>query len=214
MGDANRNFIDAILFNMNPLITKPIILASQSPRRKQLLEWACVDFEVMVSKAEEDFDHHLDAEAAALFIASKKAEAVWSQTDHLRPVLAADTIVVCESSIIGKPQDSAQAIEILQMLSGREHAVITGVVIRTEDRAIEFSDTTQVHFHSLSDKQIEFYVKHFAPYDKAGGYAIQEWIGVIGIRSIVGDFYNVMGLPVSRVIHALEELDWILDYPA
>lgn len=122
------------------------------------------------------------------------------------PILAADTIVVLNNEIIGKPKDRDDAINILSRLSGHEHLVVTGVVILHNEREISFADTTSVRFHPLTHEQIEFYVDKYKPYDKAGAYAIQEWIGVVGIKSVHGDFYNVMGLPVSRVVRALQDL--------
>ena len=121
-------------------------------------------------------------------------------------ILAADTIVVLNNRIIGKPKSREDAIAILQDLSGSKHAVITGVVIRKEEKEIAFADTTDVFFHELTKEQIEFYIDKYKPFDKAGAYAIQEWIGVIGIKSVKGDFYNVMGLPVSRVVRELNVL--------
>jgi septum formation protein len=120
-------------------------------------------------------------------------------------VLAADTIVVLNEAIIGKPVHREEAVSILFALSGEKHKVITGVVIRKDEEEIAFADSTEVEFHKLTIEQIEFYVDKYKPYDKAGAYAIQEWIGVVGIKCISGDFYNVMGLPVSRVIKALSK---------
>jgi septum formation protein len=182
-----------------------IILASQSPRRKQLLEWAEVDFEVLVVPTDETFPEGLNPEEAALHIARQKAEAVQHLADD-KIVIAADTIVVLGNEIIGKPKDREDAINILGKLSGSHHKVITAVVIKTPHESIQFADTTDVEFHPLTREQLEFYVDRYKPYDKAGAYAIQEWIGVVGIYRINGDFYNVMGLPVSRVVQALEKL--------
>jgi septum formation protein len=120
-----------------------------------------------------------------------------------RPVIAADTIVVLGEEIIGKPADRAHAIATLMKLSGSTHRVITGVAIRQGDREVIFHDVTEVQFHPLTEEQVAFYVDKYQPYDKAGAYAIQEWIGVVGIKGVKGDFYNVMGLPVSRVVQAL-----------
>ncbi len=182
-----------------------IILASQSPRRKQLLEWAEVNFEVMVSDADESFPQHLSPEEAAVFIATNKASVIAATSYLDLPVLAADTIVVCGEEIIGKPMDREDAMAIIKKLSGRTHRVITGVCLLQGEKRIVFADVTEVEFHPLTDEQIMFYVDKYKPYDKAGAYAIQEWIGVIGIKSINGDFYNVMGLPVSRVVQALQQ---------
>lgn len=180
-----------------------IILASQSPRRKQLLEWAEIDFEVVVSETDESFPAGMSVSEAAIFIAKAKAKVIAiNHTDRI--VLAADTIVVIDNKIIGKPKNRANAIEILQKLEGKSHQVITGVSFMFKDQEVCFADITEVEFHPLSQAQIEFYIDKYKPYDKAGAYAIQEWIGVVGIKKINGDFYNVMGLPVSRVIQTLQ----------
>lgn len=183
-----------------------IILASQSPRRKQLLEWAEVPFDIIIKETDESFPAHLPADEISIHIARNKALAVKQNNNIGIPILAADTIVVLNNTIIGKPQDREDAIRILSSLSGNIHQVITGVVILFADKEIAFSETTEVHFHPLTQQQIEFYVDHYKPYDKAGAYAIQEWIGVVGIKSIKGDFYNVMGLPVSRVVQKLADM--------
>jgi len=182
-----------------------IILASQSPRRKQLLEWAEIDFTVEVSDADETFPDHLPVEEVPVFIARNKAKAVQQKRNDDLAILAADTIVVLDNRVINKPSDRNNAIEILRSLSGKTHQVITGVVLLKDEKEISFADITHVIFHELTDEQIIFYVDKYKPYDKAGAYAIQEWIGVAGIKSITGDFYNVMGLPVSRVLQALNK---------
>ena len=185
---------------------KKIILASQSPRRKQLLEWAEIPFDIVVKETDESYPPDLHVEQVAIHIARNKALAVQSITPAASAILAADTIVVLEDRIIGKPKDRDDAISILRDLSGNKHLVITGVVIHKADKEIAFADTTEVYFHDLSSSQIEFYIDKYKPYDKAGAYAIQEWIGVVGIKSVSGDFYNVMGLPVSRVVRELNKL--------
>ncbi len=192
---------------------KDFILASQSPRRKQLLEWAEMSFEIIVKSTDEDFPAELPIDEIPIYIARQKAIAVkeniqtaYHQVYAKKPILAADTVVVLEGKIIGKPVDRKQAIEILSSLSGKTHHVITGVVILHEVGEIAFSDITEVVFNSITLEQIEYYVDQYEPYDKAGAYAIQEWIGVIGIKSVKGDFYNVMGLPISRVVQALQKI--------
>ena len=182
-----------------------IILASGSPRRKQLLEWAEVNFEIKVSDAPETWPPGMSVEEIPVHIARQKALAVCPVAGEGRIVVAADTVVVLEGGIIGKPRDRADAIDILSRLAGRRHDVITGVVLLRDDAEKAFADTTSVWFHPLAQEDIEGYVDRYQPYDKAGAYAIQEWIGVVGIRRIEGDFYNVMGLPVSRVVQALRE---------
>lgn len=186
---------------------KKIILASQSPRRKQLLEWAEVPFEVVVKETDERFPPGLTPEEVAVYIARNKAIAVQEERNTGEVIVAADTIVVLGDNIIGKPVHREDAVSILLALSGSTHKVITGVVIRKDEKEIAFADTTQVEFHTISVSEIEFYVDKYKPYDKAGAYAIQEWIGVVGIKSIHGDFYNVMGLPVSRVVREIQKLN-------
>lgn len=187
-----------------------IILASQSPRRKQLLEWAEIPFEIMVQSTDESFPPGMPVPEVPIHIAREKGVAVRKKYESLHHdtniIIAADTIVVLGNTIIGKPKDRADALEILARLSGSKHQVITGVVLLKGEQEIAFADTTDVWFHPLTAEQIEFYVDKYQPYDKAGAYAIQEWIGVVGIKSIQGDFYNVMGLPVSRVVSELGRL--------
>lgn len=190
---------------------KSIVLASRSPRRKQLLEWAEIDFDILVKETDESFPTELSVTEVPVHIARNKALAVQQSDIYKRYesgniIVAADTIVVLDNSIIGKPVDEEEAIKILTRLSGKIHHVITGVVMMTDRKEIAFSDTTEVSFHELSSEQINYYVENYKPLDKAGAYAIQEWIGVTGIKSIKGDFYNVMGLPVSRVVKELQNL--------
>lgn len=185
------------------------ILASQSPRRKQLLAWADIEFDIIVSAAEEDFPAEMDVQEVPVYIAQKKAIAVQEKIKLEFPIhqgkwiIAADTIVVLDNEIIGKPIDRADAIAILQKLSGKTHRVITGVYLINDTESRNFSETTLVHFHPLTLSQIEYYVDQYQPYDKAGAYGIQDWIGVVGIQGIEGDFYNVMGLPVSKLLSYL-----------
>jgi septum formation protein len=187
-----------------------IILASQSPRRKQLLEWAEIPFEVMVESTEETYPPGMPVPEVPVHIAREKAIAVRrkyeSLHDNTNIIIAADTVVVLGNTIIGKPKDREDALDILARLSGNKHQVITGVVLVKGQQEIAFADTTDVWFHPLTAEQIAFYVDKYQPYDKAGAYAIQEWIGVVGIKTIQGDFYNVMGLPVSRVVEQLANL--------
>ena len=190
-------------------IAYSIVLASASPRRKTLLEWAEVRFSVLPSHVDETFPANLSPEEAAVHVAWKKSEAVLTSDAYLKdhrgePVLAADTMVVLDGEIIGKPVDRSDAVAILTKLSGKTHRVVTGVAITDGTRSASFFDVTEVEFHGINRSEIEHYVDRYKPFDKAGAYAIQEWIGVVGIRRIDGDFYNVMGLPVSRVLSALK----------
>jgi septum formation protein len=195
---------------------QPIVLASQSPRRKQLLEWAEVPFEIITQFTDESFPAGMPAEEVPVYVARQKAMAV---RDHLKEafhgrrehaaVLAADTVVVLGEEVINKPRDTEDAVAILSKLSGNIHRVITGVVILHGKDERSFADITEVEFHPLTAAQVRFYVEKYQPMDKAGAYAIQEWIGVVGIKRINGDFYNVMGLPVSRVVQALHDITTI-----
>jgi septum formation protein len=180
-----------------------IILASQSPRRKQLLQMAEITFDVIVTDVDETNPPGMPGDEVPAFLARKKADAI----AHLHPqatIIAADTIVLLDEHILGKPTDAADAFRILSMLSGRMHRVVTGVCIRTATAEDVFSITTEVYFRPLSEKQIQHYIAHYKPFDKAGAYAIQEWIGVTGIEKINGDYYNVMGLPIGEVIKRLQ----------
>ncbi len=198
---------------------KKIILASQSPRRSQLLQWAEISFEVIAANIDESYPKNISPHEVAKHIAFNKAESVKNKiinaTTNLPTgqagangytILSADTVVVLNNRIIGKPSGREDAVKILSQLSGKTHSVITGVCILTKKKKIIFTDETQVEFYPLTKEQIKYYVDTYKPFDKAGAYAIQEWIGVIGIKSITGDFYNVMGLPVSKVIKELELL--------
>ena len=185
-----------------------IILASGSPRRKQLLELAEIPFEVIVSECDESYPETLSASEIAMHIAENKAIAVQQKlklqyNSHGQTIIAADTLVVLENKIIGKPKDREDAIQILSALSGKTHYVITGVCILHDSERKLFAEKTEVDFNLLSLSQIEYYIDHYKPYDKAGAYAIQEWIGAVGIQSIKGDFYNVMGLPINKLFKEL-----------
>jgi septum formation protein len=209
--DVDGYFIDGLFLfpALIPMNMNGFILASQSPRRKQLLAWADIEFDVIVSEAEEDFPADMNVQEVPVHIAQKKAIAVQEKIKLEFPIhqgkwiIAADTIVVLENEIIGKPIDRADAIAILQKLSGKTHRVITGVYLINDTESRNFSETTLVHFHPLTLSQIEYYVDQYQPYDKAGAYGIQDWIGVVGIQGIEGDFYNVMGLPVSKLLSYL-----------
>jgi len=193
-----------------------IILASQSPRRAQILEWAEIPFEVLVKHGDEDYPPEMKVEDIPEFLAVKKGQVVLESLTHKAenfpgylhpiPVVAADTVVILDGEIIGKPKNRQEAVDSLIRLSGNIHKVVTGVAILYKGKTIRFSETTYVHFHPLTEQQIGYYVDKYQPYDKAGGYAIQEWIGVVGINKIEGDFYNVMGLPVSKLLQYLREI--------
>lgn len=189
-----------------------LYLASNSPRRKELLKGVGIEFEVLSANVEEDYPNHLSPIEIPTFIANKKANGVVSllknsnllNNDVL--VLAADTVVVLDNLILGKPNDRAEAIDMISQLSARCHDVITGVVIYKNGKTIQFESVTKVFFKPLTINQIEYYIDHYQPFDKAGGYAIQEWIGYIGVEKIEGDYYNVVGLPIHKVTEILNNL--------
>lgn len=183
-----------------------IILASQSPRRKQLLEMADIDFDIIAPATDERFPAEMNIREAPTFIAQEKAEAIFNLHPD-RTILAADTVVILHNQLIGKPANRTEAIEMLSQLSAQTHEVITGVCIQHQHKKVLFSSSTTVEFHPISEAQIQFYVDRYQPFDKAGGYAIQEWIGAVAIKKIDGCFYNVMGLPISRVVAELVKLN-------
>ena len=187
------------------MFNQKVILASQSPRRRELLHLAEIDFEVIVANTDESYPAGLSFNEVAIHIAKNKALAVADKNNTDKIIIAADTIVVCNAEVIGKPRDEEDAVKIISKLSGNKHTVITGVYIYNASKEIFFADVTEVTFHTLTQTQISYYVKKYKPFDKAGAYAIQEWIGAVGIKNINGDFYNVMGLPISRVVAALQE---------
>ena len=179
-----------------------IILASNSPRRKELLGGLGVDFEVKVLKGvDESYPESLPATDVAEYIAAEKAAAYTVKDDEL--LITADTVVIVGRDILGKPADAADACGMLRELSGKTHQVVTGVCLTTSKEQRRFSVTTDVTFKQLSDAEINYYVDKYKPYDKAGTYGIQEWIGYIGVTALSGSYYNVMGFPVQRVYEEL-----------
>lgn len=203
-----------------------IILASNSPRRKELLAGLDVPFEVRVVKGiDESYPETLDAYDTAQYIAAKKAEAyrqlletaLVSAEEEQTLVLTADTVVIAPTAdeqndkegkgvILGKPKDAEDACRMLRMLSGKTHHVVTGVCLTTREKQRQFSVVTEVTFKPLSDKEIDYYVSCYKPFDKAGAYGIQEWIGYIGCLGLKGSYFNVMGLPVQRIYEELQNM--------
>jgi septum formation protein len=177
-----------------------IVLGSASPRRQQLLSQAEIQFTIITADIDERFPPDMPVADVPLFIAKNKAAAIMNKVAADDIVITADTVVVLHNEIIGKPNSEQAACDTLAKLSGQIHHVITGVCIFKNGKEICITDTTEVEFNIITDEQIKHYVQHYKPYDKAGAYAIQEWIGVIGIKAIRGCFYNVMGLPVSKVL--------------
>ncbi|HXH20216.1 MAG TPA: Maf family protein [Chitinophagales bacterium] len=186
------------------MFNKKILLASQSPRRNELLRMAGFNFRAVTADVDETYSGDIPPEEFPEHLAQKKADAVKSQAQSDEVILAADTIVLKDGIIYGKPADRNDAIQILKELSGVRHEVITGVCLMSPGKQVAFSVVTSVYFKPLSEEQIVYYVDRFKPFDKAGAYAIQEWIGLIGISKIEGCYFNVMGLPVSRVAEELE----------
>lgn len=183
-----------------------VVLASNSPRRQDLLQSLGVDFTVMVKDGvEEEFPETLKKKEVAEYLAVKKAQAysVQIQSDNLL-LITADTIVVCDGVILGKPADAADAKQMLRLLSGRSHKVITGVALTTARVQRSFSVKTKVYFKRLSESDIDYYVDNYKPFDKAGAYGIQEWIGLVAIDHIEGSYHNVVGLPVQRLYGELQ----------
>lgn len=182
-----------------------IILASNSPRRKELLAGIGIDFEVRVLQGiDESYPADLPIQDTAEYISRKKAAAYREQLADDELVITADTIVVLDDEVMGKPADEQEASSMLHKLSGRTHQVITGVTLTTKERQQSFSVLTDVTFKQLSDAEIDYYITHYHPMDKAGAYGIQEWIGYIGVTGLSGSYFNVMGLPVQRIYEALK----------
>ena len=187
------------------MITYKIILASNSPRRKELLAGIDVPFDVrVIDGIDESYPNELPTKDIAEYISKKKAAAYRQTMTADELVITADTIVVLGAQVMGKPHDAIEAHAMLQLLSGQTHQVITGVTLTTLERQTSFSVETDVTFKSLSDDEIDYYVTHYKPFDKAGAYGIQEWIGHIGVTALRGSYFNVMGLPVQRIYEALK----------
>jgi len=199
-----------------------IILASNSPRRKELLAGLGIPYDVFVLQGiDESYPDTLPANEVAEYIARKKAKAYVNVNPNVNPndnsqlstlnsqlslILTADTIVVCDGEILGKPRDAADACAMLRKLSGKTHQVYTGYCLQTADKTVSGTVCSDVTFKELSDEEITYYVEKYNPLDKAGAYGIQEWIGYIGITGIRGSYYNVMGLPVQRIYEEIKKL--------
>ena len=177
-----------------------LILASQSPRRQSLLQAMDLDFQVMAKSTDESFPSDMPVEHVATYLAEKKADAFdFAELPKDSTLITCDTTVVIDNKLLEKAANFDEAFVMLKTLSGRKHSVITGVCIKTETEKKLFSETTFVHFKDLTDEQIRYYIETYKPFDKAGAYGIQEWIGQVGISKIEGCFYNVMGLPTAKL---------------
>lgn len=180
------------------------ILASQSPRRKQLLSEAGYDFEVKTIPYEEHFQEGVAGDQMAEYLATEKNMAHrYAFKDAI--ILTADTVVLVNNQALGKPGNRAEAIEMIGSMVGKTHQVISAVCISSNGKQVVFSSSTEVKFHPMEDHEVAYYVDTFKPYDKAGAYGIQEWIGLVGIEWIRGSYYNVVGLPVDKVYRSLKD---------
>lgn len=184
-----------------------IILASNSPRRRELLSGLGIDYEVkVIPNIDESFPEGLSGSEIPVYISQKKAEAYRSTMQPGELIITADTIVWLDGAVLGKPADEDEACAMLRMLSGKTHQVITGVTIRTQDFQNSFSTVSEVTFAELTEEEIAYYVSRYRPLDKAGAYGVQEWIGFIGVESLSGSYFNVMGLPVQRLYTELKKI--------
>ena len=181
------------------------ILASKSPRRNQLFKSLGIEFKIITKEVDEKYPSTLYKEEIPVFLAELKAKPFLHDINCNDLVVTADTIVWLKGKVLGKPKNKKEAIQMLQQLSGNEHQVITGVCLTSFNKQISFSSISNVHFKNLTNIEIEHYVSEYKPFDKAGAYGIQEWIGLIGISHIEGSFYNVMGLPVQRLYEEIQK---------
>lgn len=193
---------------MHSIKNYKLILASASPRRQQLMKDAGFTFEVRLKNVEEKYPQELHWENVPEYLSKVKASAFREELKADEVLITADTVVCIHDRILGKPADRKEAISMLQELSGNRHLVVTGVSVTTRTEQLSFSSRTDVFFKRLSNEEIEFYVDTYKPFDKAGAYGIQEWIGYIGIERIEGSFYNVMGLPIQRLYETLRKLQF------
>lgn len=182
-----------------------LILSSNSPRRKELLGGLGIPFEVrIIENIDESYPNSLAPLEVASYISKKKAEAYKNTLKDNEILITADTIVLCENHILGKPQNEQDAFHMLKMLSGKTHQVVTGVTMLHKDKMNNFSVVTDVTFKPLSDTEINYYINTYQPFDKAGAYGIQEWIGYVGVTELKGSYFNVMGLPIQRIYEELK----------
>jgi septum formation protein len=180
-----------------------LVLGSKSPRRQELLVGMGFDFEVRTKDTDEDFPHYLSLEKVPVYLAELKAMALFEELKKGEVLITSDTIVLLENEILGKPNSPENAKEMLLKLSAKSHEVITGVHLKSLEKSHSFSVSTKVFFKPLTEEMIDFYVENYKPFDKAGAYGIQEWIGFIGVERIEGSYFNVVGLPVAELWDAL-----------
>ncbi|MPQ47365.1 septum formation protein Maf [Marinifilum sp. N1E240] len=190
---------------LNNLKDYQLILASQSPRRHQMLKELGLSFELKTKDVEEVYPDGLTPEEIPVYLAELKGKAFKEDVVSNELVITADTIVCIDDWILGKPKDRNDAVKMLRALSGRAHQVISGVCLMSKEKKVSFATTTNVHFKILSEEEINYYIDNYKPFDKAGAYGIQEWIGFIGIDGIEGSYFNVVGLPIQRLYQELSE---------
>ena len=182
-----------------------IILASKSPRRQELLRGMGVNFEILIKETPENYPSDLPLDEVPKYLSLQKSLAF---NDDELPVdyllITSDTVVICEGEILGKPKDKEDAVRMLELLSGKTHHVVTGVTVRSAGKTDSFAVRSNVTFAQLDDEEIDYYIEHCKPFDKAGAYGIQEWIGYVGISGLEGSFYNVMGLPTRKLYQCLK----------
>jgi nucleoside triphosphate pyrophosphatase len=188
-------------------INRKVVLASKSPRRQQLLTELGIPFEVIIHEVNEDYPPELKNEEVALYLAAKKASAYNSEAGAGCLIITADTTVCLHGKIINKPTDRNDAVKILQSLSGKTHTVTTAVSLRLDSNINTFFVDTDVTFRDITKEEINYYIAHYSPFDKAGAYGIQEWIGLVAIQRINGSYHNVMGLPVGELYEHLKTMD-------
>lgn len=181
-----------------------IILASKSPRRQELLKGLDLDFEIRLKDIDELYPNDLKPELVPEYLSKLKASAFIDELNPKDLLITSDTIVILGNEILEKPKSEDEAINMIRKMSGKTHHVVTGVAITSLNNQIVFSDTTEVTFSALSNEEIKYYVAKYQPYDKAGAYGVQEWIGYVAIEKLVGSYYNVMGLPVHKLYAALK----------
>ncbi|MDN3668018.1 Maf family nucleotide pyrophosphatase [Echinicola jeungdonensis] len=196
---------------MNKLLPPyKIILASKSPRRQEILQGLDIDFEIRTKEVNEDFPEDLPQNQVARYLAEKKAAAFVDEMGDNEIIITSDTTVLINGQVLNKPKDREEAIQMLKQLSGNVHHVISGVCMMGKNKKIAFDDLTEVHLRNLSIDEIEAYIDNYHPFDKAGSYGVQEWIGYAAVFKLIGSFYTVMGLPVHRVYEELK--NWKSNY--
>lgn len=183
-----------------------IVLASKSPRRQELLKGIGIDFSILTKEVDENYPSRLPLIDVAPFLSLKKAKAFDdAELPENYMVITADTVVIVENEILGKPKDRDDAVRMMKLLSGKVHKVVTGVTVHTKEKTKTFSVVSKVTFETLDNQEVDYYIDNFKPYDKAGAYGVQEWIGYIGVSNVEGSYYNVMGLPTQKLYKVIKE---------